>query len=54
MWQPLVCCLGPLQIAMHTWSHHYSTGLTNEQFFAELWYTRKAIKDVVGVTATAW
>lgn len=42
------------EIAMHTWSHHYSTGLTNEQFFAEMWYTRKAIKEVIGVTATAW
>merc|ERR1712000_605049 len=31
-----------------------STGLTNEQFFAEMWYTRKAIKEVIGVTATAW
>lgn len=42
------------QIAIHTWSHRYSTALTNEQMFAELWYTRKAIKEVIGVTPTSW
>lgn len=41
-------------IGVHTWSHRYSTALTNEQFFAELWYTRKIIKEIVGVTPTTW
>ena len=36
------------------WSHRYSTALTNEQMFAELWYTRKAIKAVTGITPTTW
>lgn len=42
------------QIGVHTWSHRYATGLTNEQFFAELWYSRKAIKHVLGVTPLVW
>ncbi|KAI3614767.1 hypothetical protein CBS9595_004038 [Malassezia furfur] len=41
-------------ICVHTWSHHYTTTLTNEQVFAELYYTAKAIKQVVGVTPTCW
>lgn len=32
------------EVGVHTWSHRYCTALTNEQFFAELWYTRKMIK----------
>lgn len=27
------------EIFVHTWSHQYSTALSNEQMFAELWYT---------------
>ncbi|KAK4057347.1 hypothetical protein OIO90_001413 [Microbotryomycetes sp. JL221] len=38
----------------HTYSHHYMTGLTNEQAFAELYFSKKAIKDVVNVTVRAW
>ncbi|KAJ9093522.1 hypothetical protein QFC21_006355 [Naganishia friedmannii] len=42
------------QIAIHTWSHNYMTALTTEQAFAELWYTRKAIQLVTGVTPLSW
>jgi peptidoglycan/xylan/chitin deacetylase (PgdA/CDA1 family) len=35
---------------VHTWSHHPLTTLTNEQIIAELGWTRKAIKDVAGVS----
>ncbi|KAJ9098996.1 hypothetical protein QFC20_005814 [Naganishia adeliensis] len=42
------------QISIHTWSHNYMTALTNEQAFAELYYTRKAIKLVTGVTPLSW
>lgn len=38
------------QVAVHTWSHPYLTTLTNEEIIAELGWTRKAIKDVIGVT----
>ncbi|WOO79062.1 Chitin deacetylase [Vanrija pseudolonga] len=41
-------------ICVHTWSHPYMTALTNEQVFAELYYTRQVIKEVVGVTPTCW
>ena len=33
---------------MHTWSHQYTTSLTNEQVFAELYYTKLVIKRVLG------
>jgi peptidoglycan/xylan/chitin deacetylase (PgdA/CDA1 family) len=42
------------EICIHTWSHNYMTALTNEQAFAELYYTRKAIKLVTGVTPMCW
>ncbi|KAK2462027.1 hypothetical protein APHAL10511_006490 [Amanita phalloides] len=38
------------QIAVHTWSHPPLTTLTNEQVIAELGWSKKAIKDVLGVT----
>jgi peptidoglycan/xylan/chitin deacetylase (PgdA/CDA1 family) len=38
------------QIAVHTWSHPYLTTLTNDQIIAELGWTKKIIKDVLGVT----
>jgi peptidoglycan/xylan/chitin deacetylase (PgdA/CDA1 family) len=38
------------QIAVHTWSHHYLTSMTNDQIIAELGWSRKIIKDVTGVT----
>lgn len=41
-------------ICAHTWSHHYMTALTTDQAFAELWYTIKAIKYVMGITVTCW
>jgi peptidoglycan/xylan/chitin deacetylase (PgdA/CDA1 family) len=40
------------EISVHTWSHHPLTSLTNEQIVAELGWTRKAIKSVLGVTPT--
>ncbi|KAG9312991.1 carbohydrate esterase family 4 protein [Chiua virens] len=40
------------EIAVHTWSHKPLTSLTTEQIVAELGYTRKAIKQVLGVTPT--
>ena len=30
------------------------TSLSNEQVFAELYYSKKAIKDVLGVTVQCW
>ncbi|EIW64552.1 glycoside hydrolase/deacetylase [Trametes versicolor FP-101664 SS1] len=42
------------QIAVHTWSHHPMTTLTNEQIIAELGWSKKIIKDVLGVTPTYW
>ncbi|KAJ9113621.1 hypothetical protein QFC22_005929 [Naganishia vaughanmartiniae] len=42
------------EICLHTWSHNYMTALTTEQAFAELWYTRKAITLVTGVTPLCW
>ncbi|KAI6149879.1 carbohydrate esterase family 4 protein [Pisolithus tinctorius] len=40
------------EIAVHTWSHRPLTMLTTEQVVAELGWTRKAIKEVLGVTPT--
>jgi hypothetical protein len=40
------------EISVHTWSHRALTTLTNEQIVAELGWTRKAIKTVLGVTPT--
>lgn len=40
------------EISVHTWSHTALTTLSNEQIVAELGWTRKAIKDVLGVTPT--
>ncbi|KAF8909291.1 hypothetical protein CPB84DRAFT_1499677 [Gymnopilus junonius] len=40
------------EISVHTWSHRPLTTLTNEQIVAELGWTRKAIKDVLGITPT--
>ncbi|KAI0080007.1 glycoside hydrolase/deacetylase [Panus rudis PR-1116 ss-1] len=42
------------QIAVHTWSHPPMTTMTNEQVIAELGWTKKVIKDVLGVTPTYW
>ncbi|KAG0288445.1 chitin deacetylase, partial [Dissophora globulifera] len=41
-------------IAIHTWSHHAMTSLTNEQVVAELKWTEKAIFDTIGVTPIYW
>ncbi|KAK0189047.1 carbohydrate esterase family 4 protein [Armillaria mellea] len=40
------------EISVHTWAHPHLTTLTNEQIVAELGWTRKAIKEVLGVTPT--
>jgi len=40
------------EISVHTWSHRPLTSLTTEQVVAELGWTRKAIKAVLGVTPT--
>jgi len=40
------------EISVHTWSHPSLTALNNSQIVAELGWTRKAIKDVLGVTPT--
>ncbi|CAG8437726.1 10131_t:CDS:2 [Ambispora gerdemannii] len=37
-------------IAIHTWSHTKLTTQTNEQIIAELKWTEKAIKQVIGIT----
>ncbi|WFD28889.1 hypothetical protein MNAN1_003905 [Malassezia nana] len=41
-------------VCIHTWSHRYTTTLTNEQVFAELFYMARVIKSVTGVTPTCW
>nr|KAJ3420508.1 chitin deacetylase [Polyrhizophydium stewartii] len=38
------------QIALHTWSHPYLTKLTDDQVVAEVVWTAKAVKEVIGVT----
>jgi len=38
------------QISIHTWSHAPLTTLSNEQIVAELGWTAKVIRDVIGVT----
>jgi peptidoglycan/xylan/chitin deacetylase (PgdA/CDA1 family) len=40
------------QIAVHTWSHPSLTTLTDEQIVAELGWSKKIIKDLLGVTPT--
>ncbi|GAA6063372.1 hypothetical protein JCM10212_000311 [Sporobolomyces blumeae] len=42
------------EICAHTWSHPYMTSMTNEQAFAELYFSKKAIKDVLGITVRCW
>lgn len=41
-------------ICVHTWSHRYTTTLSDESVFAELYYTMRIIKDVLGVTPQCW
>jgi hypothetical protein len=38
------------QAATRLIAPRYMTALSNEEAFAELWYSRKAIKDLLGVT----
>ncbi|EAU90331.1 chitin deacetylase [Coprinopsis cinerea okayama7 len=40
------------EISVHTWSHRPLTSLTTEEVVAELGWTRRAIKTVLGVTPT--
>ncbi|TFY53110.1 hypothetical protein EVJ58_g9632 [Rhodofomes roseus] len=42
------------QIAVHTWSHPYMTTKTTEQVIVELAWTKKVIKDTLGVTPIYW
>ncbi len=42
------------ELCIHTWSHSAMTTMNNEQAFAELYYTRQAIKAVTGVTPKCW
>lgn len=42
------------QIAVHTWSHPYMTTLTNDEVIAELGWSKKVIKDTLGVTPIYW
>ena len=42
------------EICVHTWSHQYMTAFSNEVAFAELYYTRKVIKELLGVTPKCW
>ncbi|KAI9496536.1 hypothetical protein BDB00DRAFT_953048 [Zychaea mexicana] len=41
-------------ICSHTWSHPLMTTLSNEQIVSELYFTQKAIKEVVGITPKCW
>ncbi|WFD40790.1 uncharacterized protein MJAP1_003779 [Malassezia japonica] len=41
-------------VCVHTWSHRYMTTLSNEQVFAELYYTSKVIKQIIGITPSCW
>ncbi|KAI9499204.1 hypothetical protein BDB00DRAFT_948947 [Zychaea mexicana] len=41
-------------ICAHTWSHKQMTSLSNEQIVAELYWTHRAIKEVLGVTPKCW
>ncbi|KAH6917424.1 chitin deacetylase [Coprinopsis sp. MPI-PUGE-AT-0042] len=42
--------MGEHQIAVHTWSHTPLTTQTNDEIIAELGWTKKIIKDVLGLT----
>ncbi|GJE87724.1 carbohydrate esterase-like protein [Phanerochaete sordida] len=42
------------QICVHTWSHPSLTTLTNEEIIAEFGWSKKVIKDVLGVTPLYW
>ncbi|KAJ7042642.1 glycoside hydrolase/deacetylase [Mycena alexandri] len=42
--------MGGHQIGVHTWSHPPLTTLTNDQIIGELGWSKKVIKDVLGVT----
>lgn len=42
--------IGGHQIGVHTWSHPPLTTLTTEQIIAEFGWTKKIIKDLIGVT----
>lgn len=41
-------------ICVHTWSHHPSTSLTNNQLVAEFYWTLKVIKEATGITPKCW
>ncbi|ORX54564.1 glycoside hydrolase/deacetylase [Hesseltinella vesiculosa] len=41
-------------ICSHTWSHPQMTSLTNEEVVAQLYWTHRAIKQVLGITPKCW
>ncbi|KAI8076708.1 uncharacterized protein B0P05DRAFT_545554 [Gilbertella persicaria] len=41
-------------ICLHTWSHPQMTTLTSEEVVAQLYWTQKAIKEVLGITPKCW
>ncbi|KAH8552659.1 chitin deacetylase 1 [Umbelopsis sp. PMI_123] len=41
-------------ISAHTWSHQLMTTLTNQEVLAELYYTQKALKTVLGIEPKYW
>jgi len=41
-------------LLLAAWSHPYMTAMTNEEAFAELYYSKKAIHDVLGITVQCW
>ncbi|KAI9319050.1 hypothetical protein BX666DRAFT_1854970 [Dichotomocladium elegans] len=41
-------------ICAHTWSHQQMTSLTDGEVVAELYWTHKAIKEVLGITPKCW
>lgn len=42
--------MGQHHIAVHTWSHPSLTTLSNEEIIAELGWSKKVIKDTLGIT----
>ncbi|CAO3635343.1 unnamed protein product [Cunninghamella blakesleeana] len=41
-------------ICSHTWSHPQMTTLTNEEIVAQLYWTHRSIKEVLGITPKCW
>lgn len=41
-------------ICSHTWSHPQMTTLTDEEIVGQLYWTHRAIKEVLGITPKCW